>query len=1028
MATVRRPLLTLTFTAALAACGSEARNVARVAPGFPTITFADPEPPSILDVPAPQMPDAVHAFYVLKPDNRFLGAVAEMHRLVSGEPADTVKVSRQDGQWLIAYRGERVGSLPDVAGFENGAALLDGWAARLLTRYPLATTGAPSAQERDSVLALLEQLDAPQLGVALRIVDAGWRRNRHAAWLPLAASGLTLLAVQLPKTDVVGDPLVARSLAAATLAEATGYEDAVVQVRALLGEHMGYTHEAARIATALPPDHPVRLLASRNRSALLAAVTAGHSTPLTRLLYLRAIADRGERNGFTEALEVSGMRMSSGVLGAAVTTSRFESDILVIQHGPRVLAAELDAIAPRSDLVARFERLVRALARLVQGRAPGAEPEGANLLQARPGGGNALAKFEGDLETLNTRFAGPFLTGDLYGLYFRAQLHAAFERACIHNVDGLASVTAATGFVRAFADAPSGLWTDVMRWCRGRADVLAGHGSVDTLIDDLRTVRGLSEPALRGSLSDVADLLSYMDGRHIAAARIAFARLDSRPHAVRRASQVATDRLGDLPLAERLDQRLLALAGEDYPELAVWSAQYHGDAAALTAQARESQLTLEARFNALNDLLTISKDTNATFAAFERLLAETPDNWEERQSYVEQLERSGRSADAARIIRAWLTNHGPDRGFDYLFATTALARQYQRLGRLEQAYALLEPLQNSYQFGVLQRSALIALAMGNVGVAERLAQRGVDRYPGWAPAHATLAQVRWAQHRYADGSTVLNDPHHVLSSDDWRHAVGPVFASAFGRSPVAEGDSAFAGLVQGGVPATLLAALPAAAADSGFYALALALKQRLLPPAGGDDAAAVEFYRYVVAARGAGAGRAWLAARWSPTEARRQALSIYRNGLYDLLWDLDAVPDDGVDGSYYWVVRALAWLQDPKRDPARRARLMEFYRRPDPRYYHLVGRCLLGMEPDETLLIFATTPHRRAEVSYYLGIKALSERRYSTASDWLRVTVETQSERDWETLWAKDLLTRWAGTGRVLPVAVPQVAAKLPTW
>src|SRR5256885_9692921 len=44
------------------------------------------------------------------------------------------------------------------------------------------------------------------VSAALRLVDAGWRRGSHAAWLPLAATGLTLLAIQLPKVDVVGDP------------------------------------------------------------------------------------------------------------------------------------------------------------------------------------------------------------------------------------------------------------------------------------------------------------------------------------------------------------------------------------------------------------------------------------------------------------------------------------------------------------------------------------------------------------------------------------------------------------------------------------------------------------------------------------------------------------------------------------------------------------------------------------------------------------------------------------------------------
>ena len=964
------------------------------------------------------MPEALRAFYRLKPDARFLGAIAEAHRLVSGEPADTVQLSWRDGRWAIAYRGEPVGDLPDLPGFNDATALLDSWAVRLVSRYRLTTTGEPTAEERASVLAFLERLDAPQLGSALRVVDAGWRRNHQAAWLPLGASALTLLAIQLPKTDVVGDPLVARSLAAVALAHAAGYGDSLTQTRALLAEHMGYTHEAAQLADGLSPDQPVRLLVIRDRTGLGHIAADGESTPLSRLLYLDAVADQGDVRDFSAAQAALRQNApSTAALGAAVNARTFETDALVADLMPQTVATEMAAAAPLG-LRERAARLAQAIVRRLRGGAPG----------GIPWDGGVLVDFEGRVDALDRRFTGPFLTGDLYGLYFRAQLHAAFERVCIHYVDGLASEDAAARFVSAFAAAPAGLWTDAVRWCRSRAEILAGQGSADNLLEAMRTARGLSEPALEHSLADVADLLPYTDERHIAAARIGFARLDSRPRGLRRASLVVTHELGDVPLAERLDQRLLALAGEDYPELTVWAARYRGDAQALTSEAEDSRLPLDARFDALEDLLTIRADTNATFTSIEQLLSEAPDNWRERQRYVEQLEHAGRFGDAMRVTRAWLATHGSERGFDYLFATTAMARQYQHLGQLAQAYDLLAPLQNSYQLGILQRSALVALALGDVARAERLALRVVDRYPESAAARITLAEVRWKQQRYQDGPSVLHDAAHVLSYNDWRHTVGPRFASVFGRQPIAAGDSAFAALAQGGVPTTLLAALPPAVADSGFAELALALEQRLLAVPAGDDAAAVDFYRYLVAARGAAAGRDWLTARWSPGEARRQSLTIYRNGLYDLLWDLNSIPDEGAEGSYFWVVRALAWLQDPKRDATRRTQLIAYYQRPDARYYHIVGRCLLGLEPDEDLLVFANTPHHRAEVSYYLGIKALSERRYESASDWLRVTVETQSSRDWEVLWAKDLLTRWAGTGRQLNVAVPQVAAHPLSW
>src|SRR6266480_2597293 len=455
------------LTVALAACSGS------VAPGLPTIVFTDPAPPSILEVPAAQMPEALKQFYVLKPDRRFLGAVAELHRLLSGDAADTVRVSRQGDRWVIAYAAERVGDLPDLPGFAEGSALLHSWAKRLLERYPLDTAGAPTGQERDTVAALLARLDASQLGAALRVVDAGWRRNRHAAWLPLAASGLVLLATQLPKVDVVGDPLVARALASVALAGAAGQAgDAVAGARALLAEHMGYTRDAGRLAAGLPPGDPVRLHVTRDRAGLRVAATRAGSTPLTRYLYVRAIADLGDSHAFREALDEVGMRTpSSGTLGAAVNASRFETDALVIPLVPPTLAAEL---APFRRLSHAFERLVRALGRLLGERALSRAVGWDDVLQSEAGGeggrgGSALTRFERDLGALNHRFAGPFLNGELYALYFRAQLHAAFERACIHYVDGLASVERSAAFVGTFGHPPPGLWTDAVRWCSGRA-------------------------------------------------------------------------------------------------------------------------------------------------------------------------------------------------------------------------------------------------------------------------------------------------------------------------------------------------------------------------------------------------------------------------------------------------------------------------------------------------------------------------------------------------------------------------------
>ncbi len=86
--------------------------------------------------------------------------------------------------------------------------------------------------------------------------------------------------------------------------------------------------------------------------------------------------------------------------------------------------------------------------------------------------------------------------------------------------------------------------------------------------------------------------------------------------------------------------------------------------------------------------------------------------------------------------------------------------------------------------------------------------------------------------------------------------------------------------------------------------------------------------------------------------------------------------------------------------------------------YEKLKQCLA----EERLVALATSPKRRVEYSYYIGIKAVSEGRYREASDWLRVTVETRQTRDGEFLWAKELLDAWQNTGRSLPEAAKELA------
>jgi hypothetical protein len=301
----------------------------------------------------------------------------------------------------------------------------------------------------------------------------------------------------------------------------------------------------------------------------------------------------------------------------------------------------------------------------------------------------------------------------------------------------------------------------------------------------------------------------------------------------------------------------------------------------------------------------------------------------------------------------------------------------------------------------------------------------VTRFPNSPHARITLAEVLWGQRRDAEVPAVLNDPQNLLNAGEWRDPIAPAFVRVFGRGPVGRARAAFEALVAAGIPRNKLEGVPEEAADSGRYELAVTLHELLPLPSGRTDQieAWVDAYRYWKRWKGEAAAVGWLRQRWSGGAPVGASVVFYREQEFDLLWTVTARPDQGADGSYLWVLRALAAVQQPLSSD-RRAQLMAHFQGPSRRFYDIAGRYVLGLEPEGALLAGTNDLHRRCEASYYAGVRALAERRYADASNWFRVTVETPGTEDWEWLYAKDLLFRWSGEHRALPIAVRKVAAR----
>ena len=97
--------------------------------GGVAVAYPATHPRSVLDVPVDSMAAAVNDGFRLKPDVRFVAAVAHIHRILTDSSLSTVTLTPSATGWDIHYRGMLAGTLPDLPSFHDGERMLTAWAA-----------------------------------------------------------------------------------------------------------------------------------------------------------------------------------------------------------------------------------------------------------------------------------------------------------------------------------------------------------------------------------------------------------------------------------------------------------------------------------------------------------------------------------------------------------------------------------------------------------------------------------------------------------------------------------------------------------------------------------------------------------------------------------------------------------------------------------------------------------------------------------------------------------------------------------
>jgi tetratricopeptide (TPR) repeat protein len=978
-------------------------------------------PLSVLDVPAAEARRLLETSYRLKPDGRFLQAAAELHRLLTGQAQGRVAATFEDRHWIIDYAGQRVGALPELPDFGDARALLTAWAGCLSPAPRISLAPAGDSLRLRALERRAETADVRELGDLLRSLDSNWRAGRRDSAQPaLAARALVSLVLVDPERLPLGDRLAGRALATLVFAEhLTGAKEE--RASALLADALGYGTAAESLVTALPSLDPVRLYVARD-TARLRVIAEGDGGPVARYLYLLRLAERGDVTGFYDWREQHAPSLVTTLAGinAALALNQFETNprlsLLILYQ----TLFELWQINPPLDLgdIARSLPSARTEIDLIRLFGAASERIGTNLP-------DALRRLEAELSQLEAGYdAGPFLDGTTFADLFRGYAYGAVYTLGLHVVDALGDAERADSLAVELRGAPAGVGAELARWYANVAAAESGRPNLRGLLRDMSSLRYLGAPAVSRTDEAIREVVGSSEPQYFEAAKLLVRRLDSRVSHRFDLASLASSSLVDPPMARKYYGAVLAAARARNPKTEVWLRYARGDRAPLLAMALDPGQTVGTRAYALGWLAGDSTVNPASVrAGFEAVMRGDPDRWDTCRRYVDYLERTRRYAEAIVAVQDWLRRHGPEEGFDYIAARTALARLHFALGRFGDAWDAVEPVVESWQAGAVGWGALSLEQIGKQAEALDLAQRLVARYPQSVSTRAVLSEILWHQGRYDEVLDVLAPRGYFVGTNDWRDPIGQGFARVFAERGQNEAVRAFDALAGTRANTASVANLPLALADAGRNDLAFALQSRLKMDTHVWSAIyPIRAYRYLRSVKGEAAAFEWLSAAIPQHSRTGASFAMYGDGEPQLLWSLIADPEAGESNAYTWMLRAAAAAEHPEsinavqrrqilqRFAGVRAMLTRGVRRflgAEDRY-EVLGRFLVGLESEEAVFRLMEEPGDRCEAAYYLGVKAAADGRQDDAIGWWRVAVETAQWQEGEYEWAYEKL-RMAG-------------------
>jgi hypothetical protein len=1003
-------------------------------PSWLTIECSRPSLESLAKEPLDKARRGLDDLYRLQPDRRFLIAVGETQRLLTGASAVHLRVEFQDAQWEIHSGAQSVGSVPETPDPSDLFRLLSAWDRALWPRTGLPSTTDP--KELASIRAECDEFEVSHVIKALERIDRLWKPAAPDRELvALAGHAFVQLSVQSEDRLEMADGLRGRALAFLTLSESLGAPEPIAD-KALLLDVMGYRPDAVRRAKALPVDDPVGLYIRDSVQRLRDFAVSSASDPRGRYLALLALAS--PRNGEASLRWTSARQREEWSRFLETGFAEKELTLPVLRTGLKLDSFEMNPSLAQAVLHAAFLEAADRSGKQKKAEptpSPTRAPAGLDeqLLQSfvalvrrdrRAPEVSFLRTFESDLQSASSKCPGPFWDADSLRDYLRGYFYSGLDVLGSHFLNALSSVEGTQQFAAYLKDAPEGPAAQFSRWYGDLASIKSGEPPSERQVEDLSVLPELGAPALFQTYWAVKD---YLPGNYDLSAdhtsRLA-RRVDGRPAHQAPWTRAAFSPLMDMRFAERLCRDRFNEEPWSDPTLKAQCLSFLGDRRALQAIAVRRDLPAAVRAEALTYLLYgPSPPKDFCRGQFRALLTESGYDRPIVGRYVEYMEGVSKDyAEAQRVVEGFLSHHDESEGLPYHIYRGRLAHLMELQGDARGAWKVIEPSLGTGQGAVMGWAVEILAKLGRQTEAQQLARERIDRYPDDVGARADLAGQFWAQKRFSEAALVLDPPQPQYKPDlgAWQGIIAEKFSGAFAKEADAEVLRAFEPLVAQGVPDLSLEKIIPPLAAAGRIGLAFELQSRLKERrlhVWEIAALRRQGFDYLKATKGRDAALAWLRQKIPPKLRDTYAEGFYNERAFDLLWDAFPLDESSGPSEWVWLLRAAASALDSS-VASRRGELLAHYESGRPADVRsALARYLLDLSDEVPALALAKTPHDRCEATYFLGVKAIARGRYGEASEWFHLC--TALGRDpWQVgAFVSPTIRKWATFSGTLDTA-----------